>query len=255
MFKGQLQFGLPTYPNLVTVSFKIVLGVFCFLIFTIFCPNITYAESSLSQANTFKESISNKFQLMFPGYLSQGYSGYHQGLDIATGLGMPIKPIAPGKVISAGYDFFGYGLKVEIDHGNGYKSLYAHLGRIYVKEGQNLPDSSHYIGDVGLTGKTTGPHTHLEVTKDDNYIDARSILPEIRVYSAEEDFKSVGGKGTNTGPQLVEPGHEEKHKIQQNSNNESKIDLLFKIEPLKKSEESTDKPIQREFIKNLVYEH
>lgn len=204
MFKGQPQFGLPAFPNFFTISFKIVLGVFLLTFLTGYQPtfsfppvkqNIAFAQTAPAQeVKIDAQEVTQQFQLMFPGYLSQAYSNYHPALDIATGLGMPIKPISSGKVTSAGYDFFGYGLKVEIDHGNGYKSLYAHMGKIYVSEGQEIT-ASNYIGEVGMTGRTSGPHTHLEVTKAGKTIDARAILPEVRQYATEKDFQPLGGKG------------------------------------------------------------
>lgn len=205
MLKGQPKFGLPTFPNFFTISFKIVLGVLLLTFLTGYQPTLGFPplkqNTALAQNSPTQEVKINaqesslQFQLMFPGYLSQGYSNYHPALDIATGLGMPIKPISTGKVISAGYDFWGYGLKVEIDHGNGYKSLYAHLGKTYVQEGQEISSMNSFIGEVGMTGRTSGPHTHLEVTKDGNTVNAQAILPELRQYAIEQDFQPVGGKG------------------------------------------------------------
>ncbi len=199
MVKGHIRFGLPYTSSNVRNYVKKTLGIFFVTFFSIFIfLNNPFIDSVSAQEQTYshKAIINNppaKFQLLFPGYLSQHYSKWHKALDLATGLGMPIKPIASGKVISAGYDFFGYGLKVEIDHGNGYKSLYAHLGKIYVKEGQDI-DANHFIGEVGMTGRTTGPHTHLEVQKNSTYVDPEQILPEIREYAMEEDFRPVGGR-------------------------------------------------------------
>lgn len=127
------------------------------------------------------------FQLPHPGYITTPFSSYHPGIDICTGLGMPIHPIANGVVINASYTFWGLGLVVEVDHGNGYKSLYAHMGKIYVQKGQQV-DTSSMLGEVGLTGNTTGPHTHLELSYNDQKIDPRPLLPEIRNYPTEQDF-------------------------------------------------------------------
>ena len=233
MHRGQPQKGLPN--RTLKILKRIVMGLPCLILLASgYQPNPGYppvkqskvfAEEQKQTKTIIAQSVPFQFQLPIPGYLSQGYSYYHQALDIASGLGMPVKPIAPGKVISAGYDFFGYGMKVEIDHGDGYKSLYAHLGRIYVKEGDEIPDGNHYIGDVGLTGRTTGPHTHLEVTKDGKAIDARSILPDIRVFAQESDFQPIGGKGLGE-PELVEKNHEEVHEVGQEKINERKSSFL-----------------------------
>lgn len=128
-----------------------------------------------------------EFQLPHPGYLSTYFSSYHPGIDIATGLGMSIKPIAKGKVVNAEFNFWGLGFVVEVDHGFGYKSTYAHLGKIYVKKDQAV-DPNNYLGEVGLTGHTSGPHTHLEISKDGKNIDPLTILPEIRSMPQTEDF-------------------------------------------------------------------
>ena len=238
MFKGQPKRGLPLFPNFSKVSFKLALGVILLIFLTQYQPSaslpfikqsIVRAQESNEQRHAiFAEGLPFKFQTLFPGYLSQHFSNWHKALDIATGLGMPIKPIAGGTVVSAGYDWFGYGLKVEIDHGNGYKSLYAHLGKIYVEKDQKI-ESNHYIGEVGLTGRTTGPHTHLEVQKDNQYIDPETILPQIREYAVAEDFKPVGGHGFNN---LAQPKQTPKPAIP---------DLA--LEPAAKKPESKDKDI------------
>lgn len=129
-------------------------------------------------------------QLPHPGYLSTSFTSFHPGIDIATGLGMPIKPIAKGKVIEAGYNFWGLGLTVIVEHSDGYKSLYAHLGKIYVKKDQNVESKDH-LGEVGMTGYTSGPHTHLELTKDGKAVDPQLFLPIIREMPIAEDFQPV----------------------------------------------------------------
>lgn len=196
--------GLPKSPKLARLFSKVLLGVICLTFLAGYQPtlgfppikqSIAFAQESKEQSHTIvAQGLPFNFQKLFPGYISQHFSNWHKALDIATGLGMPIKPITGGTVTSASFDWFGYGLKVEVDHGNGYKSLYAHMGRIYVKEGQKIDENS-YIGEVGLTGRTTGPHTHLEVQKDNEYVDPETLLPQIREFATEEDFKPVGGKG------------------------------------------------------------
>lgn len=130
------------------------------------------------------------FQLPHPGYISTHFSGYHPGIDIATGLGMPIKPVADGTVVDARYNFWGLGLAVIINHGNGYKSLYAHMGKVYVKKDQKVT-TGDYLGEVGLTGHTSGPHTHLEILKDNQNIDPTALLPSIREIPEQADFIPV----------------------------------------------------------------
>ena len=66
------------------------------------------------------------------------------------------------------------------------------MGRIFVKTGQDIT-TGNTIGEVGLTGQTSGPHTHLEIKKDGRYIDPLTILPTIPNFPREEDFRPVGG--------------------------------------------------------------
>lgn len=95
------------------------------------------------------------------GY-AQGYPGsFHLGLDISGNSGRPFKAAAAGTVVSAGWAG-GYGNTIEIDHGNGVKTLYAHASAIHVNVGQSV-SSGQVIGNVGSTGYSTGPHLHFEV--------------------------------------------------------------------------------------------
>lgn len=126
------------------------------------------------------QSFSKPLILPHPGYLSTKFSSWHPGLDIATGLGMPIHPIIDGEVIDVGRDFFGLGNFVTVAHQNNFQSKYSHMGKIYVKAGQKVT-SENILGEVGLTGNTSGPHTHLIVTHEGKYIDPQTILPEIPV--------------------------------------------------------------------------
>lgn len=122
--------------------------------------------------------LKENFQLPHPGYLSTRFSQWHPGVDIATGLGMPIHPILSGKVAAVVVSFWGLGNYVTVDHGEGIKSTYGHMGRVFVKEGQ-IVNSNSIIGSVGLTGRSSGAHTHLEVTKDGIFIDPQTILPTL----------------------------------------------------------------------------
>ena len=69
--------------------------------------------------------------------------------------------MAEGKVIKAGV-MSGYGKVIEIDHGNGFKTKYAHLNAMYVNLGDKV-SQGQAIGEVGSTGRSTGPHLHYEV--------------------------------------------------------------------------------------------
>ena len=88
-------------------------------------------------------------------------STFHRGMDFACDTGTPVYATGNGKVIHARWQS-GFGNLVEIDHGYGYRTRYAHLSKILVKEGQNVVRSEE-IGLAGSTGKSTGPHVHYEV--------------------------------------------------------------------------------------------
>ncbi len=154
--------------------------------------NVARAQTEQVQSVN-AEALPFEFSLPHPGYITTRFSLYHPGIDIATGLGMPIKPVAPGTVIDEGYNFWGLGLTVTIDHGFDFKSLYAHLGTIYVQKNQTV-DQNNIIGIVGLTGHTTGPHTHLELSKAGKNIDPEKILPQISQMPSLDYIKPVSQK-------------------------------------------------------------
>jgi murein DD-endopeptidase MepM/ murein hydrolase activator NlpD len=103
-----------------------------------------------------------------------GRAAYHTGIDFRDAPGSPVFATAPGKVIAAGANG-GYGLMVEIDHGNGITTRYAHLSTIAVQEDQIIP-AKKVIGRVGSTGRSTGPHLHYEVRIDDDAVDPARFL-------------------------------------------------------------------------------
>lgn len=110
------------------------------------------------------------------GRLAQGFSAFHRGIDLLSPLGTPINPIADGVVLEVSLGRIGWGNTVVVDHGNGLKSRYAHMKEIKVVEGEAVTKDKS-IGNVGLTGWTTGPHLHLEVYQNGRAIDPAAILP------------------------------------------------------------------------------
>lgn len=90
-----------------------------------------------------------------------GASTYHGGLDIGAGMGASIVAAGAGDVIYAGANG-GYGNCVMIDHGNGVVTVYAHMSSIGVSYGQYVT-AGQYVGSVGSTGVSTGPHCHFEI--------------------------------------------------------------------------------------------
>ena len=108
--------------------------------------------------------------------ISQGFRGGHRGIDMRVPLGTAVYPIAMGKVAQVVNGRLGYGKRVVVDHENGLKSLYAHLGKITVVEGEEVTQET-VLGEVGLTGWTTGPHLHLEVYEQGRAINPRQVVP------------------------------------------------------------------------------
>jgi murein DD-endopeptidase MepM/ murein hydrolase activator NlpD len=90
-----------------------------------------------------------------------GQTGMHYGLDLAAPLRTPVMATAPGIVVVAGWRSQ-YGRLVEIDHGHGLHTRYAHLHKFNVRRGQRV-EFREVIGLLGSTGRTTGPHVHYEV--------------------------------------------------------------------------------------------
>ncbi|MDZ7269134.1 MAG: peptidoglycan DD-metalloendopeptidase family protein [candidate division KSB1 bacterium] len=103
---------------------------------------------------------------------------HHNGVDISAEIGTEVYAAAAGVVVAAKSTYSlgqGYGRHVIIDHGYGYKTLYGHLSEVWVKEGQRI-ERWDVIGLVGNTGRTTGPHLHFEVHKDDTPVDPQNFF-------------------------------------------------------------------------------
>jgi len=137
-----------------------------------------FAKVNEQQEEVLPSSFSKPLNLPHPGYVSTRFSNFHPGIDITSGLGMPVHPITDGIVTDTGFDIFGLGNYLILSHQNGFSSKYAHLGKIFVKKGDKV-SSDHILGEVGLTGKTSGPHTHLEISLHGENIDPQKLLPEL----------------------------------------------------------------------------
>ncbi|HAN22376.1 TPA: hypothetical protein DCP77_01140 [Candidatus Collierbacteria bacterium] len=97
-------------------------------------------------------------------------------MDIANRSGGNILAADSGTVIVAGWpDNSGYGNRVMIDHGNGYKTLYAHMSKIAVTVGQTVK-RGNVIGQMGSTGRSTGTHLHFEIRSDAGNRDPIGVL-------------------------------------------------------------------------------
>jgi len=107
-------------------------------------------------------SATGSFVWPTSGRITQNFSWYHKGGDIANHVGTPILAADSGTVIVAGWTNVGYGNHIIIDHGNGYQTLYAHLSVISVVSSQRVARGAT-IGQMGSTGRSTGSHLHFEI--------------------------------------------------------------------------------------------
>ena len=103
-----------------------------------------------------------------------GEEAFHKGLDFASEAGTDVLAVAQGVVTWAG-PREGYGNLVEVNHGNGYVTRYAHNSRVSVVPGDTV-ERGQAIAVVGSTGRSTGPHVHFEVLKDGRQIDPMAFI-------------------------------------------------------------------------------
>ncbi|WP_421931583.1 M23 family metallopeptidase [Phenylobacterium sp.] len=138
-----------------------------------FAVRIQHAATNMSEATALAEAAaklpfarptnhtgqSSGFGVRFDPFTRR--PAFHSGLDFVGGFGVPIYTTAPGVVSFTGQRS-GYGNTIEIDHGGGFKTRYAHLQAIGVSIGQRVAVGQR-IGAMGSTGRSTGPHLHYEV--------------------------------------------------------------------------------------------
>ncbi len=106
---------------------------------------------------------------------NQSFNFFHPGVDLDGVKGDPIRPIMKGRIIARQFSRWAYGNAVVIEHEGGLQSLYGHLSKIYVFEGDEV-DTRTIIGEMGSTGRSTGDHLHLEVHKNGRPINPRVFL-------------------------------------------------------------------------------
>jgi len=103
-----------------------------------------------------------------------GRTAFHRGVDFAGPAGAQVVSVASG-VVTYSKDRFGYGKTVEINHGNGYVTRYAHNQRVLVSVGDTVQKGDP-IALIGSTGRSTGPHLHFEVLKQGRAVDPMSFV-------------------------------------------------------------------------------
>ncbi len=126
-------------------------------------------EKAPLAAPTASAARSSGFGVRFDPFT--GRPAFHSGLDFAGGLSTPIFSTGPGVISFTGVRT-GYGNTIEIDHGGGFKTRYAHLQAIAVGVGQRVAVGQR-IGAMGSTGRSTGPHLHYEI-----WVDGRPQNPD-----------------------------------------------------------------------------
>jgi murein DD-endopeptidase MepM/ murein hydrolase activator NlpD len=103
-------------------------------------------------------------------------SANHPAIDVDGDEGDPVYAVDNGVVVYAGWNNWGYGNMVVINHGNGWQTLYAHLSAIYVSCGQSVWQTN-IIGAIGTTGNSSGPHLHFEMMYNGAKVNPHNYLP------------------------------------------------------------------------------
>jgi murein DD-endopeptidase MepM/ murein hydrolase activator NlpD len=110
------------------------------------------------------------------GLITTNFSAAHPAIDIATANGTPIVAAQSGLVYYASWSPYGYGNFVQIEHGDGRQTHYAHLRAFNVKPG-DFVQQGQLIGWEGSTGNSTGPHLHFELVIQGRYVDPLLYRP------------------------------------------------------------------------------
>lgn len=108
------------------------------------------------------------------GWRTNPWPEFHRGVDLEGDYGTPVRAAASGTVVYAAWEG-GFGNKVEIDHGNGYATWYAHLAKVEVAVGAHVGKGDE-VAQVGATGEATGPHLHYQVMYAGKDIDPTPFL-------------------------------------------------------------------------------
>jgi murein DD-endopeptidase MepM/ murein hydrolase activator NlpD len=181
--EGSVARGGPFVPLTESASFREA-----FQMEDAFPRRVARVAARVAEAQTLQSAI-NSVPLAVPvtddrAYFTSGFGfrtdpihgrrARHTGLDMAAYHMAPIRATAPGKVSFAGWRS-DYGQVVEIEHGHGFKTRYAHLAKMYVKRGDQI-GIGEKIGGMGSTGRSTGTHLHYEVMFRNNRIDPARFL-------------------------------------------------------------------------------
>lgn len=145
-----------------------------------FVPNsVIPVEAELTVIHEASGPMTTPKTVQYPleNYLiTQGYSLFHPGIDLAAPFGTDTYPVKDGVVQDVSFSRYAYGNAVLVDHGDKINSLYAHLSKITVTPGQKITTLTK-LGEIGRTGHATGPHLHLEIRKTGAPINPFVVLP------------------------------------------------------------------------------
>lgn len=140
-----------------------------------------YIDDVAAEQGEKSKMVYRKLDFIWPveGKISNGFDGAessrHQGIDIPSAVGTPIKASNAGKVIYSGNGIKGYGNLIILRHSEEYVTVYAHNQVNLVEEG-TWAEKGQIIGKVGQTGKATGPHLHFEIRKNNKALDPLLFL-------------------------------------------------------------------------------
>lgn len=169
-------------------------------------------DAALSRQAGFQASLPTLAPVDYPALSSSfgwrrnpvnGRNTMHEGLDFVAPRGTPIRAASGGLVVRAGVQP-GYGRMVEIDHGNGLRTRYAHASSLLVKTG-DLVRQGQLIARVGSTGRSTGPHLHFEIRMADYPLDpSLFLLPSGRPQQGDGSvhLAAADGPADAGGPRL-----------------------------------------------------
>lgn len=143
-------------------------------------PIKTTSKSSSNSSSDSKQAPSGYYGKPTTGIKTQGSHDRYGAMDIGNKTGTPIWAMADGKVLSAKPEGWngGYGKMVIIQHGNGTQTLYAHLSKVDVVSGQSVKKGQQ-IGLMGSTGRSTGPHLHIEIRTGKSGLSGIAILEKM----------------------------------------------------------------------------
>jgi murein DD-endopeptidase MepM/ murein hydrolase activator NlpD len=176
VFVGRKVFG---HKNL-----KVLLGgnLALMLIAASFIPTNAFGEGPVEENIIVENKINltTKVVVQYPVKkikITQGYRTFHPGIDFDGNTGDEIHPIKDGVVELISNSKYAYGKAIIINHGEDIYSLYAHLSKINVSEGQSV-DANTLIGEMGSSGRSSGDHLHLEVRKNGIPVSPYTVLPK-----------------------------------------------------------------------------